>query len=205
MSDARIRFALQPFAACCKEMERDMEEQEFEAKLVSGEQDELDELKAWLFEENIRLEVERKELKHLEDKFLSEKTSFQKERDEVNRRLVVEKQCLKQDELFFEKKMEILKNGFAQLEAERRKLEHQKIELEAERNAHQSTVRQDRGMEIAEMLFQGVNSHLALKKRYRDLIKMFHPDNIAGDHEMVLVINRIYEELKQDYEMGKRA
>lgn len=55
------------------------------------------------------------------------------------------------------------------------------------------------------MLFQGVNSHLALKKRYRDLIKMFHPDNIAGDHEMVLVINRIYEELKQDYEMGKRA
>lgn len=115
MSDARIRFALQPFAACCKEMERDMEEQEFEAKLVSGEQDELDELKAWLFEENIRLEVERKELKHLEDKFLSEKTSFQKERDEVNRRLVVEKQRLKQDELFFEKKMEILKNGFAQL------------------------------------------------------------------------------------------
>lgn len=205
MSDARIRFALQPFAASCKEMERDMEEQEFEAKLVSGEQDELDELKAWLFEENIRLEVERKELKHLEDKFLSEKTSFQKERDEVNRRLVVEKQRLKQDELFFEKKMEILKNGFAQLEAERRKLEHQKIELEAERNAHQSTVRQDRGMEIAEMLFQGVNSHLALKKRYRDLIKMFHPDNIAGDHEMVLVINRIYEELKQDYEMGKRA
>lgn len=205
MSDARIRFALQPFAASCKEMERDMEEQEFEAKLVSGEQDELDELKAWLFEENIRLEVERKELKHLEDKFLSEKTSFQKERDEINRRLVVEKQRLKQDELFFEKKMEILKNGFAQLEAERRKLEHQKIELEAERNAHQSTVRQDRGMEIAEMLFQGVNSHLALKKRYRDLIKMFHPDNIAGDHEMVLVINRIYEELKQDYEMGKRA
>lgn len=205
MSDARIRFALQPFAASCKEMERDMEEQEFEAKLVSGEQDELDELKAWLFEENIRLEVKRKELKHLEDKFLSEKTSFQKERDEVNRRLVVEKQRLKQDELFFEKKMEILKNGFAQLEAERRKLEHQKIELEAERNAHQSTVRQDRGMEIAEMLFQGVNSHLALKKRYRDLIKMFHPDNIAGDHEMVLVINRIYEELKQDYEMGKRA
>ena len=205
MSDARIRFALQPFAACCKEIERDLEEQEFEAKLVSGEQDELDELKAWLFEENIRLEVERKELKHLEDKFLSEKTSFQKERDEVNRRLVVEKQRLKQDELFFEKKMEILKNGFAQLEAERRKLEHQKIELEAERNAHQSTVRQDRGMEIAEMLFQGVNSHLALKKRYRDLIKMFHPDNIAGDHEMVLVIYRIYEELKQDYEMGKRA
>ena len=60
-------------------------------------------------------------------------------------------------------------------------------------------------MEAAELLFQGVKSHLALKKRYRDLIKMFHPDNIAGDHEMVLMINRIYDELKRDYEMGKRA
>ena len=57
----------------------------------------------------------------------------------------------------------------------------------------------------AKLLFQGVRSQLALKKRYRDLIKMFHPDNIAGDHEMVLLINEVYEELKEEYEIGKRA
>ena len=77
--------------------------------------------------------------------------------------------------------------------------------LEAEKNAHISYTRQEKSFDVAEMLFQGVNSSLALKKRYKDLIKMFHPDNIAGYHEMVLVINKIYEELKQDYEMGKRA
>ena len=55
------------------------------------------------------------------------------------------------------------------------------------------------------MLFQGVKSQLALKKRYKDLIKMFHPDNIAGDHEMVLTVNAVYEKLKREYEYGKQA
>ncbi|MDY2700466.1 MAG: hypothetical protein ACI4E5_04340 [Suilimivivens sp.] len=177
----------------------------FEETLVDGTPDELNELKSWLFKENIRLEMERNELKRMEDKLIKERKQFQSEIDEVNRRLVFERKRLKQDEIFFDKKMEILKNGFAQLETERKKIERDKIMLEAEKNAHSSYVKQEKGMELAEMLFQGVNSQLALKKRYKDLIKMFHPDNIAGDHDMVLIINRIYEELKRDYEMGKRA
>lgn len=185
--------------------EKTMEKQEFEKTLVDGGKDELNDLKAWLFKENIRLQMERSELKRMEDKLIKERQQFQSEMTEVNHRLVIERKRLKQDEAFFDKKMEILKSGFAQLEAERRKIERDRLMLEADRNAHLSYTRQEKSLDMAEMLFQGVNSHLALKKRYKDLIKMFHPDNIAGDHEMVLVINRIYEELKQDYEMGKRA
>lgn len=122
-----------------------------------------------------------------------------------NVRIQMERKRLKQDEMFFDKKMDILKSGFAQLDIERKKIERDRLMLEAEKNAHTSYTRQEKGMDMAEMLFQGVKSPLALKKRYRDLIKMFHPDNIAGDHEMVLIINKIYEELKRDYEMGKRA
>lgn len=185
--------------------EKTMEKQEFEKTLVDGGKDELNDLKAWLFKENIRLQMERSELKRMEDKLIKERQQFQSEMTEVNHRLVIERKRLKQDEAFFDKKMEILKSGFAQLEAERRKIERDRLMLEADRNAHLSYTRQEKSLDMAEMLFQGVNSHLALKKRYKDLIKMFHPDNIAGDHEMVLIINRIYEELKQDYEMGKRA
>lgn len=122
-----------------------------------------------------------------------------------NTRLLMERKRLKQEADFFEKKMDILKSGFAQLDSERKKVERDRLMLEAEKNAHISYARQEKNFDVAQMLFQGVNSQLALKKRYKDLIKMFHPDNIAGDHEMVLVINKIYEELKQDYEMGKRA
>jgi len=185
--------------------EKDIPSQVFEKTLVDGTREELNDLKAWLFKENIRLEMERGELKRMEEKLLKERAQFQSEMSEVNHRLVIERKRLKQDELFFEKKMDILKGGFAQLEAERKKIERERIQFETEKQVQTSYVRSDRNMELAEMLFQGVNSHLALKKRYKDLIKMFHPDNLAGDHEMLLMINKIYEELKRDYEVGKWA
>ena len=185
--------------------EKDIPNQVFEKTLVDGTREELNELKAWLFKENIRLEMERSELRRMEEKLVKERAQFQSEMSEVNHRLVIERKRLKQDELFFEKKMDILKGGFAQLDAERKKLEKERIQLETETQVQTSYARGNRNMELAEMLFQGVNSHLALKKRYKDLIKMFHPDNVAGDHEMVLVINKIYEELKRDYEIGKWA
>lgn len=117
-----------------------------------------------------------------------------------NSRLLSERSRLKQEESFFNQKMEILKGGFAQLEAERRELEKNRLMMEAEKKVYKTSVRQGWEMDPAELLFQGVKSPLALKKRYRDLIKIFHPDNIAGDHEMVLRINKIYEELKRDYD-----
>ena len=50
--------------------------------------------------------------------------------------------------------------------------------------------------------FKGVNNILGLKKRYRDLLKIFHPDNLCGDNDTVLEINRQYEALKK--KMGIR-
>ena len=49
-----------------------------------------------------------------------------------------------------------------------------------------------------DVLFAGVNNPLALKKRYRDLIKIYHPDNIAGDKGVVLYINQEYERLSKE-------
>lgn len=120
-----------------------------------------------------------------------------------NSRLLSERSRLKQEESFFDQKMEILKGGFIQLEADRRELEKKRLMLEAEQKVYKASVMQSKETDLAEILFQGVKSPLALKKRYRDLIKIFHPDNIAGDHEMVLRINKIYEELKKDFD--KRA
>ena len=113
----------------------------FEETLVDGTPDELNELKSWLFKENIRLEMERNELKRMEDKLIKERKQFQSEMDEVNRRLAIERKRLKQDETFFDKKMEILKNGFVQLEAERKKIENDRIMLEGEKNEHTSFVK----------------------------------------------------------------
>ena len=51
------------------------------------------------------------------------------------------------------------------------------------------------------LFFKGVDSELALKKRYRELTKIFHPDNLNGDTDTLKCINREYDALKKVYSM----
>ena len=178
----------------------------FEEKLVHGTEDELQELKSWLFRENIRLVSAAKELENMQEQFLKEKLQFQEEMKVLNRKISAERQRLKEDNQFFDKKMEILKNGFSQLDIDRRRLDKEWAKLTAEREL----IGDHRGYESghafdASAFFQGVRNPVALKKRYKELIKIFHPDNVAGDNEMIQRINREYENLKVKYESVKQA
>ena len=52
----------------------------------------------------------------------------------------------------------------------------------------------------AEMFFVGVDNKKALKRRYKELLKIYHPDNLAGDTAMIQEINREYDRLSKKYE-----
>lgn len=154
--------------------------------------DKLNEVKHWIFQESIRLENERRELAASQEKFMNERIQFRKELDEIKRRTVMEQKRLKEENLFFEKKLTILQNGFRQLDMDRQALEGQKrifaertkqVIIEEPETVSQSTVQR---------LFTGISNPLALRKRYRDLVKIFHPDNPFGDEELVQLINREY-------------
>lgn len=45
--------------------------------------------------------------------------------------------------------------------------------------------------------FNGVSSMAELKKRYKELLKQYHPDNRGGDAEIMMKIQREYEELER--------
>ena len=184
------------------------EQIDVEKTLVHGTEEELNALKSFLFQENIRLEIERQaqqdkeksllaleeDLEKRKQQFIQDKFTFQKESDILKHRMTTERQKLTQDNLFFDKKMEILKGGFAQLEADRRTFEREKKEfyqkLEEGRNKY-SSFADDTGA----VFFRGVTNILALKKRYRDLCKIFHPDNIAGDNHIFRLVTEEYESL----------
>lgn len=155
--------------------------------------DELKEAKLWLFQENIRLENARRELVTSQERFLNERVQLRKELDELNRRTVQERKRLKEETMFFEKKLAILQDGFRQLDEDRRVFERQKKALE-ERTSR--VVYEEIGGPVMEesvrLLFRGANNPLALRKRYKDLVKIFHPDNMFGDEELSQVINREY-------------
>lgn len=161
--------------------------------------DELKEAKLWLFQENIRLENERKELAESQEKFLNERVRFRRELEELNRRTVQERKRLQEENLFFEKKLAILQDGFRQLDEDRKTLERQK-QVIAEQRKRSIQYAEDESLleETVKRLFKGVNNPLALRKRHRDLIKIFHPDNLFGDAALVQMINKEYVRRKEE-------
>lgn len=176
----------------------------FEEILDTGSEDELQELKSWLFRENIRLATARKDLEQMQEQFMKEKVQFQDEMKLLNHKLSNERKRLKDDNQFFEKKMAILRDGFQQLDIDRRRLEKDRARLYAEKELIEERVSYETRLDVS-VFFQGVTNPLALKKRYKDLIKIFHPDNLAGDKDIIQQINREYDHLKREYESFKQA
>jgi hypothetical protein len=162
------------------------------------EEKELQALKLWLFSENIRVQAEQKKLLEMKNHFLKERMQFQEEMKALNQRVTAARQRLKQDEQFFNKKMDILKNGFSQLEEDRKAFEREKAAFrrKEEELGHRRSLHFLPGEK--EVFFAGVKNQLALKKRYKDLLKIYHPDNLAGDKEMMQQISREYEHLKRE-------
>ena len=154
--------------------------------------DELKEAKLWLFQENIRLQNEWKELACARERFMDEQTRVSRELYEQNQRVIQEQKRLKEENLFFEKKMAILIDGFRQLDEDRRAFESKQKELEERTSRSQESFGGPLAEESVRLLFRGANNQLALRKRYKDLVKIFHPDNLFGDEELAQSINKEY-------------
>lgn len=162
-------------------------------------EEELRNMKLWLFQENIRLQNERCELENMRDRFIQEKVRFRDEMDALNHRMVMEQKRLREENLFFDKKLAILQDGFRKLEEDRQRLETEKRRLEqSSRNQRERTELLGQGEDIANVLFRSAGNPLALRKRYRDLLKIFHPDNFCGDAELMQYINREFQRRREE-------
>ena len=165
------------------------------------EPDELKEAKLWLFQENIRLQNEWKELACARERFMDEQMRVSRELYEQNQRVILEQKRLKEENLFFEKKMAILLDGFKQLDEDRRAFENKRKELEERTSCSRESYNSPLVEESVRLLFRGANNPLALRKRYKDLVKIYHPDNLFGDEELAQSINREYlsRRKREDY------
>lgn len=81
---------------------------DWEEVIKAESTEELKEIKLWLFQENMRLkqerselEQERTELEQARNKFLDERVKLRDELDELNRRTIMERKRLKEENLFF--------------------------------------------------------------------------------------------------------
>ena len=175
----------------------------------SMNEEELKKLKRFLFEERIRLNQEKEKQKEVYNKYMKELLAFQTEMKALNHKVLSERKRLKDEHSFFDKKLQILQNGFLQLDLDRKKFERDKKAYESRKatDTSESSFSDSNHYYKGPTpdFFKGVNNILGLKKRYRDLLKIFHPDNLCGDTEVLQLINEAYESLLEEIGWQKKA
>ncbi len=176
------------------------EKMNIEEIILNGTEDDLSQLRIWLFKESVRLENMESALSERYAKLERDEMSFKERVDSMEKKLENAVKKLTNDKALFDQRLEILNNGFEELNADKKRLESEFRRLEREK-AYQ----RDDEYDALDMLFRGVNSPLTLKKRYKDLMKMFHPDNVSGDSYMVQLINEEYSVLCRQYDVSMKA
>ena len=151
-----------------------------------------------LFQEPVAEELLRSELAKEQQRLEEERRDFEREKKEFYFRKKMEEKRLAEENRLFQMKWKVL-------EGERRSLAKEKQDVAVEKERYHQ--RDSQGSHFvysgnnveAEVFFSGVCDELALKKRYKELIKIYHPDNLAGDTVTLQMINKTYDFLKKQF------
>jgi hypothetical protein len=125
----------------------------------------------------------------------------QRELDKKEKALRIMQEDLDRREHMFNMQWKLLEHELSLFAKEREEFEKEKkkhkykAKIEKEKRLINNSERVNAGM-----YFLGVHDELSLKKRYRDLLKLFHPDSMNGDVDAMQAINKEYSELKRKYE-----
>lgn len=183
----------------------------------SNSPEELENIKLQLFRENVRIktdksdledlrvqiESEKKELDNLKEEFEKHRIEYDREVQKINRDIESNRKKLETDLIFMNKKQMVLESAYKQLDLDRQRFNREKEEFKriresfpARRNVPELQYRQG-------IFFKGITDEKSLRKRYKDLIKVFHPDNFSGDKDTLQNINREYETLLHDLKINE--
>ncbi len=191
---------------------------------AQDKKDSNDEIKQWLFQENMRLEglraevaragkllkeeaeaLKKREQKLEEDlaKFEAEREEFRKEMRSWRGQIDLSQKKLNEDRRLFDQKYKVLEMGFARLAEDKKEFEAQKRAFEYRKKfykeAESSFNPQVEAGAGEYLFFKGVHHPLAMKKRYKELIKIYHPDNTDGDKYILQRINQEYDRIRKAF------
>jgi chromosome segregation ATPase len=184
--------------------------------------------KLWLFQEQIRIQAKQEELQELYRELRDLKRSLERDRTRLDMREETLNKRFNDNEVFIAKKQKIIEDAYQQLaldrktlECERLNLEHEKAKFRRQKMAdakanssyQQSSYQQNNYRSNSSnatsfdgsQFFRGVDNEIELRKRYKELLKIFHPDNKCGDTKTLIMIQTEYENLKSRYYEEKQG
>ncbi len=123
-----------------------------------------------------------------------------RELEQRERRIKLREEELERRSRLFDMQWKLLEHELLQLAGEKEKFKKEKAFYnEVKKQSNQDYSGMETGI-APKMFFLGVHDELSLKKRYRDLLKLFHPDSMNGDVNAMQAINKEFEELKRAYD-----
>ena len=160
--------------------------------------DPVDELKHWLFLENVKLNQQRQQLESERDELRIEREQIEKEQRQRQRELDFQQKKLDREKDLFEKQWSVVERELVRMARDRDRIAKEKAYIQREKDELKRLRQASPGTAgvAAGTFFLGVSSLSGLKKRYRDLMKIYHPDNENGHEGTVRFINTEYEQLK---------
>ncbi len=153
----------------------------------------------WCFNETVEIEHNKQTLEEERKQIEDEKRQLKRQQKEFSRKVEIEDRRLEQQQHLFDMKFKILEEELVKLASEKKHVEQQKAFYEHVKEYEAETERASYSGNVVkgELFFSGVGNKRSLKKRYRDLIKIYHPDNLDGDTDTLQEINREFEQLNQ--------
>ena len=117
---------------------------------------------------------------------------------ETNRVMAMEKDLYLEDEEYRDEEDDYVAGDYEDEQAGRAKTAYEECQRRAQSNqqsGQQSDTRPGAavGGDIDPSLFAGCRDKDSLTKRYRSLMKTFHPDNQDGDTEMTIKVQKTYD------------
>lgn len=170
--------------------------------------DDIKKMKTWMFQEQVSIQAKRDELQELSRELQDMKRKLEREKNALEVREKMIKKRFDDNEVFIAKKQKIIEDAYQQLALDRKALECERLNFEHEKSKYRrqkmsgpKTVHQqyESGAYESTSFFRGVDNDMALRKRYKELLKIFHPDNKCGDTKTLLLIQTEYENLKSRY------
>lgn len=151
-----------------------------------------------LIQEQAAEELRTNTLMEKQRRLEEERRDFEREKKEFYFRKRMEERHLGEEKRLFQLKWKVLEGELLKLAKEKQDMEAEKERYDRRRE-HCNSYTFSGSTGEGEMFFSGVNNELTLKKRYKDLLKIYHPDNLSGDTRTLQMINKAYDILKKQF------
>ncbi|MBR1391094.1 MAG: molecular chaperone DnaJ [Lachnospiraceae bacterium] len=162
------------------------------------------EFENWRFQQTVELERTRRKIEDEKKTLETARRDLERQKKEFEYTRSNEMDHIRREQHLFEMKWKMLEDELQRFAADKQRFEKQKAFYSRVNEYEAAGKKATSAVLKGDLFFTGVSTEGSLKKRYKDLIKIYHPDNLNGDTKTIQEINREYDALRKKFDGRRR-